>query len=75
MNLTAATITPTGGSAIQNQIVTPAKDPQSGALMKASDAYVLPLTPLKASTTYQVNLAGSNNGVAFAKSFLFTTAQ
>lgn len=74
LNLTAATITPSaGGPAIQNQIVTLANDPQGGALMKASDSYVLPLTPLKAATTYQVNLAGSNNGVAFTKSFSFTT--
>ncbi len=74
LNLTVATITPAaGGAAIQNQIVTLANDPQAGALMKASDAYLLPLTPLKAATTYQVNLAGTNNGSAFAKSFSFTT--
>lgn len=76
LNLTAATITPSaGGPAIQNQIVTLSNDPQAGSLMKASDSFVLPLIPLKAATTYQVSLAGTNNGVPFAKSFSFTTGQ
>ena len=62
-----------GGPAIQNQIVTLSNDPQAGSLMKASDSFVLPLIPLKAATAYQVNLAGTNNGAAFTKSFSFTT--
>ena len=76
LNLTTAAITPAaGGAAIQNQIVTISNDPQSGALMKASDSFVLPLKPLQPGTTYQVNLTGTNSGTPFSKSFSYSTGQ
>ena len=35
---------------------------------------MLPLSPLKPGTTYSVQLAGTNNGSAFSKTFSFFTA-
>ena len=37
------------------------------------EAYVAPDAPLERGTQYQVTVAGTNNGVAFSRSFRFTT--
>jgi uncharacterized protein YkwD len=72
--LTSATINPTtGGPAVPTQIVDLANTPQP-ALMNAHSAYVLPMRPLMAGTSYTVQLAGTSDGVAFTKTFSFTTA-
>ena len=69
----SAIVTPTaGGPAVAAQIVsqnTPRPD-----LMRANDAYVLPLSVLQPGTSYTVQLAGTNDGQPFSKSFSFTTA-
>jgi uncharacterized protein YkwD len=73
--LTTATITPTaGGPAVATQIVNRSNDPQSGALMRADSAFVLPLAPLLPGTSYTVQLAGANDDVALTKTFSFKTA-
>ena len=75
LNLTGATVTPSaGGAAVPAQIVSLANTPQP-ALMRADSAYVLPTSPLTPSTTYTVQLAGTSDGVAFTKTFSFTTSQ
>lgn len=72
--LTGATITPSaGGPAVAAQIVSLANTPQP-ALMRADSAYILPMTPLQAGTSFTVQLAGSSAGAAFTNTFSFTTA-
>lgn len=74
LNLTSATIAPSaGGPAVATQVVTLSTTPQP-ALMRADSAYVLPMSPLAAGTSYTVTLAGTSDGAAFTKSFSFTTA-
>ena len=69
----SATITPgAGGPAVPAQIIGLANTPQP-ALMRGDSAYVLPTSPLTPSTTYTVQLAGTSDGVAFTKTFSFTT--
>lgn len=71
--LTSATITPTaGGPAVAAQIVSLANTPQP-ALMRSDSTYVLPLAPLAPLTSYSVTVAGSSDGVAFTKTFSFTS--
>jgi len=38
-----------------------------------SEAYIAADGPLQPNTAYRVNLAGTNNGVAFTRQFTFTT--
>ena len=72
--VTSAIVTPTtGGPAVAVQIVSQANTPRPD-LMRASDAYVLPLSVLQPGTSYTVQLAGTNDGQPFSKSFSFTTA-
>ena len=73
LEVTTATITPSaGGPAVAAQIVSLANTPQP--LMRSDSAYVLPMSPLTAGTSYTVTLAGTSDGAAFTKSFSFTTA-
>lgn len=72
--VTSATITPTaGGAAVAVQILSQANTPRPD-LMRANDAYLLPLSVLQPGTSYTVQLAGTNDGQPFSKSFSFTTA-
>lgn len=56
--------------------ITSANDPYAPCVsgcFKSHQGYVATNAPLAANTTYQVNLTGTNNGVAFSRSFSFTT--
>ena len=69
----SAIVTPTaGGPAVAVQIVSQANTPRPD-LMRANDAYVLPLSPLQAGTRYTATVAGASDGAAFTKTFSFTT--
>ncbi len=71
--LTSATLTPSaGGRAVPVQMVDTNSSPQPGFVLP-SGAYILPLSPLAPLTSYTVQLAGTSDGVAFAKTFSFTT--
>ena len=73
LSLTSVTITPAaGGTAVAAQIVDLSNTPRPD-LMRADSAYLLPTSPLTPSTTYTVQLAGTSDGVAFTKTFSFTT--
>ena len=72
--VTSAIVTPTaGGPALAAQIVSQANTPRPD-LMRANDAYVLPLSVLQPGSIYTVQLAGTSDGQPFSKSFSFTTA-
>ena len=71
----SAIVTPTaGGPAVAVQIVSQANNTPRPDLMRANDAYVLPLSVLQPGTSYTVQLAATNDGQPFSKSFSFTTA-
>lgn len=73
--VTSAIVTPTaGGPALAAQIVSQANNTPRPELMRANDAYVLPLSVLQPGSSYTVQLAGTSDGQPFSKSFSFTTA-
>ena len=72
--LTSATLTPSaGGPAVAVQIVDQSNTPQP-AFLRSDSAYILPLSPLAPGVSYTVQLAGTNDGQPFSRSFSFTTA-
>lgn len=71
--ISAASIVDTSTSAATSTyILNTANDP-SGGVVAPNLAVVIPLAPLAANTTYQVNVSGSNSGVPFTRSFTFMT--
>ncbi len=64
------TIAQRGGSALSTKLLSAAADPQYTG---ESVAAIVPLTPLKAATVYDVNFVGAVDGVAITKSWSFTT--
>ena len=71
--LTNAVLTPSaGGPALAVQIVDQSNTPQP-AFLRSDSSYILPLSTLAPLTSYTVQLAGTSDGVAFAKTFSFTT--
>ena len=74
LSLTSVTLTPAaGGTAVAAQIVDLSNTPRPD-LMRADSAYLLPTSPLTPGISYTVQLAGTSDGVAFTKSFTFTTS-
>ena len=72
--LTSATLTPSaGGPVVPVQIVDLSNTPQP-AFLRSDSAYILPLAPLALGVSYTVQLAGTNDGQPFSRSFSFTTA-
>jgi hypothetical protein len=67
----AMTNTRTGAPVTLRDVVSAANDPQRD--YGANEAYVAADAPLQPSTPYQVTVSGTNNGVAFTRSFTFTT--
>ena len=65
------TNTRTGAPVTLRTVVTGATDPQR--TYGGNEAYVAADAPLDANTAYQVNVAGTNNGAAFTRTFTFTT--
>lgn len=73
--VTSAIVTPTaGGPAVAVQIVSQANTPRPDLMRANNNAYLLPLSVLQPGTSYTVQLAGTNDGQPFSKSFSFTTA-
>lgn len=68
----ASVVNTSTGAATPTYILNTANDP-SGGVVAPNLAVVIPLAPLVASTTYQVNVSGSHGGVPFSRSFTFTT--
>lgn len=71
--INSASVTPVlgGQPVVMATSVTSANDPNG--FFKPNQGYVATNAPLAANTTYQVNITGTNNGVAFSRSFSFTT--
>lgn len=70
--LSAATVTAvTAGTVLPVKILTADTDPNR--LVQRWQAVAYPLSPLTANTAYAVTLTGTVNGVAFSRSFTFTT--
>ena len=62
-----------GQAVVMRDPVTGASDPNGRLTNDPQIGYVLPDEPLQPNTAYQVALSGTNNGVAFQKTFTFTT--
>lgn len=76
LSVTSASMTnlATGLPVVLRAPLTAANDPNHE--LAATDTYlalVIPDVPLVPSTAYQVNLAGTNNGTVFSRTFTFTT--
>lgn len=76
--INSASVTPVlGGQPVAMATpITSANDPYAPCVsgcFKSHQGYVATNAPLAANTTYQVNITGTNNGVAFSRSFSFTT--
>ncbi|BAO92999.1 CAP domain-containing protein [Caballeronia cordobensis] len=65
------TMTDSSGHVIALQVLDSAKDPNKLLLPYQGVAY--PTTPLSPNSQYTVSLTGTNNGVAFSRTFSFTT--
>jgi uncharacterized protein YkwD len=64
-----------GGAPVATTVVDQANDPQKSAYMRsaASVAYALPMSVLLPLTKYTTIVTGTNDGLAFTKTFTFTT--
>ena len=73
LDLAAATMTNTrtGAPVTLRPAVTATNDPEQA--YGRHEAYVAADAPLNANTPYQVTVSGTNNGVAFTRTFTFTT--
>jgi hypothetical protein len=75
LTVTAFTVRPHGGADLAVRLMTHGADPET----PASAAAVIPLSPLRPATTYEVSfsgklaLTGSPNSVTISKSWSFTT--
>jgi uncharacterized protein YkwD len=65
------TVAPRGGSALNTLLLSSATDSRTSS----SVAAIIPLTPLRRSTVYDVSFDGSVNGVAAPRTWSFTTRQ
>jgi len=83
LSVSQYTLTDNSGTVVASRILIPSAatagsstvvvaDPNNG--LPSGTAVLLPLAPLKANTTYQVNFAGARNGAAVSASWSFTTA-
>ena len=66
----------TGASVLLRTPVTAANDPNTtanGSYLKSNQGFISADAPLDGNTKYQVTVNGTNNGVAFSRTFMFTT--
>lgn len=81
LTVTSFTLTPSGGTAVPARIIVPsaALTGSSGATadvnnaMAAGVAFLLPLAPLAANTTYTVSFSGVRTGIPTSTTWTFTT--
>ncbi|MBI2318798.1 MAG: CAP domain-containing protein, partial [Betaproteobacteria bacterium] len=71
LSVSSFALAPLGGSPMQVHLLSAAS---GDAYMPASAAAIIPLNLLAYGTTYEANFAGTADGVAFAKTWRFTTA-
>ena len=69
IQVTSFTVRPRGGGEMEVRLLTNANDPNTGR----SSAAIVPLTPLRAATVYDVSFAGTVGGTAVARTWSFTT--
>jgi uncharacterized protein YkwD len=70
------TNTTTGASVLVRAAVTKANDPNAAGenyYLNSNEAFISADAPLAALTTYQATINGTDNGVAFSRTFSFTT--
>lgn len=77
LTITSATMTTATGAAVALRVpVTSANDPNAVGTVKylyQNEGFFSADAPLDPNTQYQVNISGTNNGVVFSRSFMFTT--
>jgi hypothetical protein len=73
--VTATSVTKVGGAAaVLRTTMTAANNPnQATHPLGANEAFVIGDAPFDANSTYEANITGTNNGVAFTRQFRFTT--
>lgn len=71
IHLQSGTMTDSGGHSITLQLLDSSNDPNK--LLPAYEGVAYPATPLTANSTYSVAITGTLNGVAFSRTFTFTT--
>ncbi|MDR5832402.1 CAP domain-containing protein [Caballeronia sp. LP006] len=71
ITMQTGTMTDSSGHVITLQVLDSAKDPNKELLPDQGVAY--PTTPLSPNSQYTVSLTGTINGVAFSRTFSFTT--
>jgi hypothetical protein len=71
IRLQSGTMTDSAGHAITLQLLDSSNDPNK--LLPAYEGVAYPATPLVANSTYSVAITGTVNGVAFSRTFTFTT--
>jgi uncharacterized protein YkwD len=67
------TVRPRGGTPLQVRLLDRASDPNMQSMNFDSAAAIVPLSPLAAGTTYDVQFVGTAGGVAVTRSWSFTT--
>lgn len=76
LKVTGVVLAPAGGGApVATTLVDQVNDPQKSAYMRVpgSVAYALSMTPLLPLTAYTSTVTGTSDGLAFTKTFTFTT--
>ena len=76
LKVTGVTLAPAaGGAPVAMTVIDQVNDPQKGALYiaPASVTYALSMSPLLPLTAYTSTATGTSDGVAFTKTFTFTT--
>lgn len=71
ITLTSGTMTDSSGNTITLQLLDSANDPNKE--LAAYEATAYPSSALTPNTTYSVSITGTDNGVAFSRTFSFTT--
>ncbi len=61
----------TGSPVTLRAVVSAGNDPHG--LYRSHEAYIAPDAPLSANSSYQATVTGTNNGVAFSRTFTFAT--
>jgi hypothetical protein len=69
--ITSATVTGPSGAVALLPTMTQTNDPNGR--LSSNTAVIMPDLPLQPNTTYSVVINGTNNGVAFTRSFSFST--
>ena len=73
LSVSTFTLTDAGGNVVAPAVIlTSANDPNG--ILQENEAMFIPNVPLNATTSYTVSIIGTNQGVAFSRSFSFHTS-